>query len=51
VALQLGPCCPTGLVPLPPDELAATLTDWLSELESVQRMLRLSARLRHTHNN
>jgi hypothetical protein len=50
-ARQLGPSCPTGLVPPPPDELAATLSDWLGELERVQLMLRLSARLRQKHND
>jgi thioredoxin-like negative regulator of GroEL len=48
-ARQLGPSCPTGLVVPPDDELAATLQDWLDEVERVQLMLRLSGRLRQKH--
>jgi hypothetical protein len=48
-ARQLGPACPTGIVPPGPGELGATLQDWLDELERVQLMLRLSARLRQKH--
>ena len=47
---QLGPSCPTGITPPEQGELAATLQDWLNELERVQLMLRLSARLRQKHN-
>ena len=43
---QLGASCPIGIAPPPPDELAATLGDWLDEFERIQLMLRLSARLR-----
>jgi hypothetical protein len=50
-AQQLGPSCPTGLMAPPPDELAATLRDWIDELERVQLMLRLSPRLRQKHND
>jgi thiol-disulfide isomerase/thioredoxin len=50
-ARQLGPSCPTGIVPPGADELAATLQDWLNEFERVQLMLRLSARLRQKHND
>jgi len=50
-AQQLGPSCPTGLAPPPADELAATLQDWINEIERVQLMLRLSARLRQKHND
>ena len=46
---QLGPSCPTGIVPPDKDEMAATLQDWLDEVERVQLMLRLSARLRQKH--
>ena len=46
---QLGPSCPTGLTAPPADELAATLQDWINELERIQLMLRLSARLRQKH--
>jgi thiol-disulfide isomerase/thioredoxin len=50
-ARQLGPSCPTGIVPPGADELAATLQDWLNEFERIQLMLRLSARLRQKHND
>jgi thiol-disulfide isomerase/thioredoxin len=50
-ARQLGPSCPTGIVPPGADELAATLQDWLDEFERVQLMLRLSSRLRQKHND
>jgi thiol-disulfide isomerase/thioredoxin len=48
---MLGPSCPTGLMPPAADELAATLQDWINELERIQLMLRLSARLRQKHND
>ena len=46
---QLGPSCPTGLVP--PDDafLAAVTAEWLTEFERAQLLLRLSARLREKH--
>ncbi|HVS34138.1 MAG TPA: thioredoxin family protein [Gemmataceae bacterium] len=49
VVRQLGPSCPTGIVPPDKNELAATLQDWLDEVERIQLMLRLSARLREKH--
>jgi thiol-disulfide isomerase/thioredoxin len=48
-ARQLGPACPTGLVLPEQGELAATVQDWLDEVERVQWMLRLSRRLRQRH--
>ena len=48
-ARQLGPSCPTGITPPDKDEMAATLEDWLGEVERVQLMLRLSGRLRQKH--
>ncbi len=46
---QLGPSCPTGLVP-PGAELAShTLAEWLNEFERAQLILRLSPRLRELH--
>jgi hypothetical protein len=48
-ARQLGPSCPTGLVAPPADEVAATLQDWIDELERIQWMLRLSQRLRQKY--
>jgi thioredoxin-like negative regulator of GroEL len=50
-ARHLGPSCPTGLTVPPTDELAVTLQDWLNELERLQLMLRLSARLRQKHHD
>ncbi len=51
VARQLGPSCPLPGAPVPADELAATLQDWLNEFERVQLLLRLSARLRQLHDD
>ena len=48
-ARQLGPSCPLPGAPVPDDELAATLQDWLNEFERVHWLLRLSGRLRHKH--
>ncbi len=46
---QLGPSCPTGIVP-PSDELLRAVTqDWLNEFERIQLMVRLSSRLRQMH--
>ena len=46
---QLGPSCPTGL--LPPDRalLDAVTQDWLDEFERIHLLLRLSPRLRQVH--
>ncbi len=46
---QLGPSCPLPGAPVPTEELAATLNDWINEFERVQLLLRLSARLREKH--
>jgi thioredoxin-like negative regulator of GroEL len=46
---HLGPACPTGIVGPDKDELNATLADWLAEIERIQLMLRLSARLRQKY--
>jgi hypothetical protein len=43
---QLGPACPTGLVPPAAEALAATMAEWLAEFERAQLILRLSPRLR-----
>lgn len=48
-ARQLGPSCPLPGAPVPDDEVAATLADWLGEFERVQLLLRLSGRLRQRH--
>ncbi|MHC4808863.1 MAG: thioredoxin family protein [Planctomycetota bacterium] len=48
-ARQLGGSCPLPGAPVPEDELAGTLQDWLDEFERVQLLLRLSGRLRQKH--
>src|SRR5262245_57415069 len=48
-ASQLGPTCPTGLVPPDPDAAVAVASEWLAEFERVQLLLRLSPRLRQMH--
>ena len=48
-AKQLAAACPLPGAPVPPDELAGTLQDWLDEFERVQLLLRLSGRLREMH--
>ncbi len=48
-AKQLGISCPLGITAPDQSELAATLQDWINELERIQWMLRLSARLRQKH--
>ncbi len=44
-----GSACSTGLFIPPEEEIAATMQDWLNEIERIQLMLRLSARLRKKH--
>jgi Thioredoxin len=46
---QLGPACPTGLVPPADEALAAVAAEWLAEFERAQLILRLSPRLRAMH--
>ena len=46
---KLGPLCPTGIVAPERAELDATLGDWVSEVERVQLMLRLTPRLREKY--
>lgn len=46
---QLGPACPSGLVPPQQSLLDATTQEWLNEFERIQLMLRLSSRLRQKH--
>jgi thiol-disulfide isomerase/thioredoxin len=45
----LGAACPTGITAPEQGEMAATLADWFGEVERVQLMVRLSARLRQKH--
>ncbi len=46
---QLGPACPTGLVPPSEGATALALTEWLNEFERAQLILRLSPRLRQKY--
>lgn len=46
---NLGAVCPIPGAPVPGDEIAATLADWLDELERVHLLLRLSPKLRQRH--
>lgn len=48
-AAQLGPSCPTGLVPPDDEALAAVTAEWLDQFERAQLLLRLSGRLRQKH--
>lgn len=48
-ARNLGSSCPLPGAPIPDDELAGTLADWVDEFERVQLLLRLSPRLRERH--
>lgn len=48
-AKNLGASCPLPGAPVPPDEGAATLADWVAEFERVQLLLRLSPKLREAH--
>jgi hypothetical protein len=48
-AENLGPACPTGIVPPGEDYLAVVTQEWLNEIERVQLLLRLSRRLRTKH--
>lgn len=47
--MQLGAHCPLPGAPVPQDELAAELADWVDEFERVHLICRLSARLRQKH--
>ncbi|MCA9289257.1 MAG: thioredoxin family protein [Phycisphaerales bacterium] len=48
-ARQLGASCPVPGAPIPADELARTIQDWLDELERVHLLCRLSPKLRAKH--
>jgi thiol-disulfide isomerase/thioredoxin len=48
-AEQLGPACPTGLVPAPAEAINTLTAEWLDEFERSQLILRLSPRLRARH--
>lgn len=46
---ELGPACDAGLIPPPPDELAAEQSEWVAIVERMLWMLRLSPPLRERH--
>lgn len=46
---QLGPSCPVPGAPVPDDEVAATLADWVAEAERAHLICRLSTKLRARH--
>lgn len=48
-ARQLGASCPLPGAPVDTQEMAATIQDWLDEIERVHLLLRLSGRLRQKH--
>lgn len=48
-ARKLGPSCPLPGAPVPAEELAATVQDWVDEFERVHLLLRLSPKLRQKH--
>lgn len=48
---QLGPSCPTGLVPPEQGLLDAVIQEWVDQFERAQLILRTSARLRQKHND
>ena len=49
-AKQLGPSCPTGLVPPDEDETTSVVAEWLNEFERCTDF-RLSSRLRAKHDD
>jgi Thioredoxin len=48
-AEQLGPACPTGLLPPRKEAVAVITAEWLAEFERAELLLRLSPRLRALH--
>ncbi len=48
-AKQLGAACPLPGADIPPDELAATVQDWVDQFERMHLLVRLSAKLRQRH--
>jgi len=46
---RLGGACPMPGAPVPPDEIAATLQDWVDEFERAHLICRLSTKLRERH--
>lgn len=48
-AEQLGPSCPTGIIPPDDPDTARVVSEWLEEFERAQLVLRLSPRLRQRY--
>lgn len=48
-ARKLGSSCPLPGAPVPADEVATTLQDWVNEFERIQLLLRLSPKLRERY--
>ena len=48
-ARQLGASCPLPGAPVPDDEIAATLQDWVDEAERAHLICRMSTKLRARH--
>ncbi len=48
-ARSLGASCPLPGADVPPDEIAATLQDWVDQFERAHLLVRLSAKLRERH--
>jgi hypothetical protein len=48
-AEQIGPACPTGIVPPPDEELAVGMQEWIDMFERAQLALRLSPMLRERY--
>ncbi len=46
---KLGAACPLPGAPVPADEIAATLQDWVDEVERAHLLCRLSPKLRQRH--
>jgi hypothetical protein len=46
---QIGPACPTGLVPPSEDATRMVIQEWLNEFERAQLILRLSPRYRERY--
>lgn len=46
---EIGPACYAGLLPPPPDELAAEVEEWVATFERVLLMLRLAPMLRERY--
>ncbi|MFO0952709.1 MAG: thioredoxin family protein [Isosphaeraceae bacterium] len=46
---QLGPACPTGIVPPADDLVSRIVAEWLAEFERAHLILRLSPRLRQKY--